>query len=442
MTEPENLGTLREPLANAQTPSDIRAKVKNDKVFYGWWIVFGAFCILVVAAGAGLYALPIFLVPLQEHFGWTRAGISTGPAVAAVVSAVLAPFVGVLLERFGTRKVMCFGASVMALGFLGLASIAALWHFWLASAVVAIGISLVAFIPVQTLISHWFTRRRGLAMGLTLAGIGFGGLMIAPLTGQIITAYGWREAYLTLAVLVVVLVTVIVLSLIRQSPQEMGLLPDGDIADESLGDRDAEIVLPGMEVGEAMRTGVFWFIAMANFLGIFAAFGIVQHLAALLSDAGYSASRAASVLGISIGITMVGRVLFGLLTDRFAIRWIFATVVALPAVAAFLLMSIDSTPILVLFCICFGLGLGGIAVISPLAVGACFGLRAFSKIVGAIFVSATLGASAGPVITGKLYDINGDYRVALMVLIVAGCIGVVSAIFVVRPAALARLEIV
>lgn len=422
---------------------DNTQKSNSAPIFYGWWIVLASFGVLTVAAGAGLYSLPVFLVPLQEHFGWTRAGISAGPALGAVVSGVLAVFVGLLLDRFGTRKVMTAGAFVMTLGFVGLATMTALWHFWLSSVVVAAGISCVAFVPIQTLISHWFTRRRGLAMGLTLAGIGFGGLLLAPTTGFIVDNYGWRQAYLTLGALVLVMVTALVLSVIRQSPRDLGLFPDGDIPDNesTATGSGGDIILPGLELGEALRTLPFWLITGANFLVVFTAFGMVQHLHALLTDAGYAGSTAASVLGVAIGITMVGRIMFGLLTDRFAIRWVFATVVALPTIAAFLLVQVEHSAALVAFCICFGLGLGGAAVMVPLAVGACFGLKAYSKIVGAIFVSATAGAALGPTVTGQLYDMSGNYDTALVVLGIAGGLGVVSAIFVVRPKSIERLEV-
>ena len=419
-------------------------KADSEKVFYGWWIVVGSFGVLTIAVGAGLYSLPVFLVHLQEHFGWTRAGISAGPAIGAVVSGGLAPFIGLLLEKFGTRKVMCVGALIMALGFVGLASMEALWHFWFSSAVVAIGISCVAFVPVQTLISHWFTRRRGLAMGLTLSGIGLGGLILVPSTGLMIENYGWRSAYLTLGGLILVVVTAIVVSVIRQSPHDMGLLPDGDSADETSATTgsDGNIILPGLDLGAAMRSRAFWLITAANFLVIFTALGVVQHLHALLTDAGYQGKFAASILGITIGITIVGRISFGILTDRLAIRWVYAAVVALPTIATFLLLQVEQTWALVAFCICFGLGLGGAAVMVPLAVGACFGLKAYSKIVGAIFVSATAGAALGPVVTGQLYDLNGNYNTALIVLGISGCMGILAAAFVTRPKSIEALEVV
>ena len=408
---------------------------QNKKVFYGWWIVGGCFFILFVSVGAGIYSLPIFLVPLQDYFGWSRTSISLGAAIASISIGLMAPFVGIAIERFGMRSVMFLGGLIMATGFVGYASIMTLWHFWVASAVVAIGLSMVAFVPVQTLISYWFTRRRGTAMGLTLAGIGFGGLILVPITEMVITLYGWRIAYLCLGLTVLVPILIILLTVLRDSPSEMGLQPDGDYVESKIDseDRNKESVIPGVEIGEAIRSSSFWLLTIVVFATSFTTFGMVQHLSAFLTDAGYTPAAAANTLGAAIGLSVIGRVISGFLSDRFSTELVCAGLITLITIGLSALLYSEKQVALFVFSFCFGLGLGGYNVLLPLLVGMCFGLRAFSKILGLIILAGTIGSSLGPIFVGMLYDHHGDYQIAILGLITLGIIGMVVVTFVKRP---------
>lgn len=407
---------------------------KTAKIFYGWWVVAGCFFILVLTVGAGLYSLPIFLVPLQEHFGWSRASISAGAAIGSISIGLMAPWVGSLIDRFSMRRVMFAGTFTMAIGFASYAATDSLWHFWISSAVLAIGLSMVAFVPVQTLISVWFTRRRGLAMGVTLAGIGFGGLFLAPLTGAVISGYGWRTAYVCLAIIVTVPVALILLLVVRDSPATLGLLADGDpISRQVIDSPEGGPVVPGSNFGEAVATKVFWALTATVFFASFASFGLIQHLAALLTDSGYSMAVSSSTLGMAIGFSVVGRVLAGALSDKFEARWVYAALVALITLATGVLLSPSHGLSLIFFSIFFGIGLGGINVLLPLLVGMCFGLKSFSKILGVVILAATLGSSIGPLAVGVLFDLTGDYAVALPALILFGALAMFSVAFVQRP---------
>jgi MFS family permease len=407
----------------------------GKKLFYGWWIVVGCFFILVVSVGAGLYSLPIFLVPLQEHFGWSRTSISIGAAIASISIGLMAPWIGVIIERFGMRPMMFVGSLIMAFGFVGYASMMTLWHFWLASAVVATGLSMVAFVPVQTLISYWFSRRRGVAMGLTLAGIGLGGLTLVPITGMVISIYGWRIAYMALGISILLPVSIILLLVIRDSPGVMGLQPDGDVPITQAGEdvtSDVSEIL-SLELGEAVRSGAFWILTVVVFATSFTSFGIIQHLSALLTDIGYTPAIAASTLGSAIGLSVIGRIVSGALSDRWGAQWVCSALVALITLSAVALLWADHKLALITFSLCFGLGLGGYNVLLPLLVGMCFGLKAFSKILGVIIFAATIGSSLGPLIVGMLFDVHGDYRIALLVMISLGLVGMITVTFIHRP---------
>jgi MFS family permease len=397
----------------------------GERIFYGWWIVSGSFLILLVTVGIGLYAPPVFLVPLQEHFGWSRAAIAGGGAVAALVSGAIAPFVGVLIDRYGARSVMTTGALVMGGTFVLLGGLRSLWQLYALNVVAALGISCTAWIPNQMLVSNWFERRRGAAMGIALAGIGVGGLLMAPFAGLLIESLGWRVAYVMLGGLILGIVVGTMLLVVRSRPADMGLHPDGDPVDVRTVDvvdtadpqtQTAAPALPG-----SLRSPAFWVLSGTHLLWTFGSMSIIAHLAAYLTDVGFDASIAAGSLGACIGVSVIGRLAFGLLSDRFGKKWIMSLALLLHAAAVLLLFVVHAPGAVAGFVVLYGLGLGGGAVLVPLLVGECFGLAAFGRILGLVTVSATLGAAVGPVVTGRIFDVTGSYAPAFVLHITSFC---------------------
>ncbi len=393
--------------------------------FYGWWIVAASFSILFITVGVALYTPPVFLVALEQEFGWSRATISLGTSIAAAVSALLSPLVGGWIDRWGARRVMASGALLMGSGFSLLALMNSLWQLYVLNLIAAVGVTCVAWIPNQTLISNWFERKRGLAMGIALAGIGFGGLVMAPFAASLIASLGWRLTYAVLAGLILAIVVTLSLAVVRGKPADLGLRPDGEPPEESHppADSSADAAVAGgarsgenaFTPGEAVRTRSFWIIAGCNFLTTFGGISIVVHLVALLSDAGFDERLAAWSLGLAIGMSVAGRLVFGLLADRFPKKWVMLAALLLHAVATLCLFRIGATGALLAFIPIFGIGLGGSAVLFPLLVGEYFGLRAYAQILGFVMLSAALGVAIGPVLTGRIYDVSGGYNPAFAI---------------------------
>ncbi len=408
-------------------------------IFYGWWIVAASFLILFVTVGIGLYAPPVFLVPLQEHFGWSRAAIAAGSAIAAVVSGFMSPVVGVWIDKYGSRTVMTTGAVLMGAAFVLLSLIHSLWQLYALNMLAAVGITCTAWIPNQTLISNWFVKQRGLAMGAALTGIGFGGLVMAPLAAGLIGRFGWRVAFAGLGTLILVLVVAVVLAIVRSRPGDLGLRPDGgllaprdDRAPDRLTDADPRA---GMELGQSVRTRAFWILSVANFLAVFASLSIVAHLVAFLTDAGLTSETAAGALGLTVGASVGGRLLFGYLADRFSKRDIMVAGLTVYALATLLLFGIRAAAALPAFVVLFGLGLGGTAVLVPLLAAERFGLLAFGKILGLIMISGTAGAAIGPVLTGRIFDVTGSYHLAFTLHFTALLLAAATYLFLPRHAA-------
>lgn len=412
--------------------------------FYGWRIVSASFVILFVTVGIGLYSPPVFLVPLQNHFGWSRAAISAGGSIAALVTGIASPLVGISVDRYGARRVMTFGALVMGGGFALLGLVQSLWQLYLLNALAALGVTCVAWLPNQTLVANWFSRRRGMAMGVALSGIGFGGLAMAPLAALLIERFGWRVAYVSLASLVLLIVVGVVMVVVRTRPADLGQVPDGDPPGAGQGDPDAAggpVEAGGVAVrgaSEAFRTGTFWILSLCNLLTVFATMSLIAHLVAFLRDAEFGGRIAAASLGLMVGASVGGRMLFGLLADRYRKTRVMSLAMLLGALATLFLFGVRLPGALPGFVITFGLALGGTAVLVPLLVGECFGLSSFGKILGALMVSATVGAAIGPVLTGWIFDVTGSYRMAFVLHVAALTASALAILFVRMPEGMDR----
>ena len=404
--------------------------------YYGWWIVAASFSILLITVGIGLYGPPVFLVPLQDHFGWSRASIAGGSAVGALTVGAVAPLVGVWIDRYGSRKVMTIGALMMGCAFGLLSAIQSLWQLYALNVIAAIGIACVAWIPNQTLISNWFNQKRGLAMGITLAGIGFGGLAMPPLAGFLIAEFGWRVAFGALGSLVLLIVVTVTLAAVRSRPEDMGLLPDGEPVGS--GGRPGAPIHgtpedAGLSLPESLRTAAFWILSLGHVLWTFGSMSLIGHLPAFLTDQGFESQVAAGYLALAIGLSVLGRLSFGVLADRFTKRWIMCGALVLQALAVLCLFRVHWLGALPGFVFLFGMGLGGGAVLIPLLIGECFGLRAFGKVLGVVTISATLGAATGPVLTGRIFDVMGSYETAFVLHIVSFTAGAVAICFLRKP---------
>jgi MFS family permease len=226
---------------------------------------------------------------------------------------------------------------------------------------------------------------------------------------------------------------------VRTRPEDLGLLPDGDspTSQRSLAARPGEPPEPrGLSLSEAIRTSAFWVLSLGQIFWSFGSMSIIGHLAAFLSDAGFETRVAAGALGVTILVSVVGRVSFGFFSDRYQKRLIMSAALILHALAVACLFVEHTIAALAAFIIVFGMGLGGGSVVIPLLVGEYFGLRAFGTILGLVTISGTLGAAIGPVLTGRIFDVMGSYDLAFMLHIVSFFAAAVAMFLLRRPGCL------
>lgn len=407
---------------------------ETHRIFYGWWIVLASSIVIFFGTGIGFYSFGVFVKPLEAAFGWNRATISLTIAVWALVFGFAGPVIGVLLHKYGARAVIATCAFMAGICWLFLSRLTHISQLFFLMIFSGFGTAGITLIPNQTLISNWFDKYRGRAMGIMMIGIGLGGLTMPPLANFLIISYSWRVSFFVLGLTLLAVIPVVLL-VIRTKPSDLGLEPDG-IGHLDSGDPNSQShvsrVVPGLAVKGALRTSSFWMLFAAFALLIFGESGLTVHFVALIDDAGVSSQAAATYWAIAVGISSAARLGFGVLSDRLNPRNLIVGTHGLHAVALsillifFLYMGIQSPTVLLPFSILYGLSLGGSAVLFPVVVARCFGMLNFSKILGLLMSGFALGVVGGPVVAGAIDDATGSYQNALLIFIAGFALAAVA----------------
>jgi MFS family permease len=399
--------------------------VKHPKLFYGWWIV------VVSAIGLGLgyapiivYSFSVFIKPLTQDLHSNRASISLAFTLANLMTSISSPLVGRLADRFGARRVILIATAIFASLLISAPLLSSkLWSFYLFYGLLGFVGSGPAPIPYVKVISRWFDRHRGLALGLTMLGIGTGAILMPAFAQRLIAMLGWRSTYMVIGMLVLVVSVPIVAFFLKESPEERGLQPDGVSVARNIGQKQNSE--EGLSWWEARRSATFWLMVSALFLVGASVHGCVLHLAPLLSDQGLSPQGVALAITVLGTALMIGRVASGYLLDRaFAPRvamWIFSAV----AFGITLLRTAAGTRMVFLAVFLIGLGMGAEVDIIAYLTSRYFGLRAFGEIYGYAFASYTVAGALGPWLMGLGFDRSGSYGSVLVGFLLATSLAVV-----------------
>jgi MFS family permease len=370
-----------------------------------WWVVFGAVVGLTVGNGPVLaYTFGIFLKPITADMGWDRAQTSFALSIGSFVGSMALPFLGLLMDRWGIRRVALPGIVIysVCLAAVGL-SPHSFWVFTLLFGVAEATSAIQTPIVYAKSISAWFDRRRGRALGIAMAGIGVGAFIMPQLSEYLIGRIGWRGAYTVLAGITFVLAFAAVSLFIREP--EPG---EGEYRPNRTGD-----ILPGLTLVESARTFRFWLLIPAFFLVAIAINGTVGHVVPLLTDRGLSPTAAAATMGLYGLATMTGRLTAGFLVDR-----IFAPYVAafffLAPISGFAFIASATGFLPALGVVLMGLGLGTEIDLIAFLVSRYFGQRSFGRLYGCFFMVFGMGTAMGRYVGGVVYDLAHSYNPGLI----------------------------
>lgn len=410
----------------------------KSRFFYGWIVVGISLLTLTISYGTRS-SFSIFFVAMLDEFNWSRAGLAAAFSLHSMISTLGVPLGGALIDRFGPRRIFPLGAIVLACGLIAISRIHTLWQFYLCfGIIISLGRSTLSMGPNSAILANWFTRYRGTAMGIAAAGPGMGMFLLAPLMQLLISAFGWRTAYLVYAGLVLGLIPVI-LFFQRLRPAELGLQPDGVTPQEAAGASTAEqgkqrqvrIIDEAWAAEDwtpykAIRTYRFWALFSAFFFGNFTTIVLV-HQVAFLVDVGYSKLFAASIFGLIGATTSASTALFGAFSDRIGreTSYTIQTACALVAIILLLLIRDPSQPwLLYLYAVLFGLGSRQTL---PVMAADLFQGRHLGAIYGILAFGIGIGHIIGPWLGGYLFDLTQSYTIAFAVSLIGvlfGCLGV------------------
>lgn len=383
----------------------------------GWPILLGA----TLAMIAGVATLPaytagVFITALQGEFGWSRAAISLASSTAALGMALSTPFVGGLAERFHPRTLMTVGMLGMAASFLALSRVGAgIGFFYLIHLFFSIVGNLSGAAAVTPLLAANFERARGIAIGVTMGGVGLGGGLAAPLLGLIIQYQGWRAGYAAMGCFCLVMAGLVwfLVSVSRRPSRH----------DPAAGPRPP--ILP------TLRGRTFQMLSITFFLVTVGTAGLLLHFVPMLTDWGVDPPKAAAISSL-IGICIVlSRVIVGVLTDRFYAPRVAAAIMFAGGLG-FAVLGLGGASYSVLGAIALGLTFGAEVNLVGFLVGAYFNLRIFGRLFGILYTVCAVGSMASAYLYGEVRDVTGSY--AVMIAAAAICSVISAALFLLLPA--------
>jgi MFS family permease len=394
---------------------------KRNGVFYGWWVVLASAVGLFWGIPITVYSFSVFFKPLMQEFHVGRAAVSLAFTLKLLTAALCAFPIGWLTDRFGPRRIILTGTAVFGLILLAnrlfSGSITQLYCFY-----VILGFSMQGLgpIPYGSLISHWFDRLRGLALGLAMLGIGLGAVIMPSVAQTLIAHFGWKGAYSILGAMVLLICWPVVACFLKEKPEDFTFLSDGGSAKT----HGIESVRNGLTAREAWRTQDFWLMACAFTLVSASVQACVVHMAPMLGDRNLGARAAALGSSLVGAAVMVGRVGTGYLLDRtFAARLASIIFAISGSGIALLLLGNSSAAFAGAFLV--GLGLGAEVDLIPYLTSRYFGLRDFGKVYSSLFAAFALAGALGPLVMGAGFDRNGSYRGPLIAFLITALIAAV-----------------
>ncbi len=373
-----------------------------------------------------------FFEPIVNEFGWSYAQVSLATSFRGAEVGLIAPIIGLLVDRYGPRRLMFLGIVIIGTGLILMSRTASLAMFYGSFIVVAIGVSGISYTVLAASVANWFRRKIGIATGIMFSGFACGGMLV-PLVVSLIDMHGWRFAAIILC-LVFWIIGLPITMVVRHKPEQYGYLPDGEQStsievSEKVSNRvNSEIHISAKQ---ALKTRAFWHIAGSLALNYVAISAVIIHIMPYLSSIGIARSDSSLVAMVVPLVSITGRISCGWLSDRFNKAKVAALfmVSCCIGVLLFSFTHVIGIRFLILFALLYGIGWGGVSTIRTALMVEYFGRSAFGSIIGLSMGLTALGQIIGPFIAGWIFDIYGSYQLAWLLyagLILAALIVIIS----------------
>ncbi|MCZ6892298.1 MAG: MFS transporter [Chloroflexi bacterium] len=404
---------------------DIRTAVSHRvPFFYGWVIVTAAFFASFSGGGIQAFTFGVFIKPMSEGLGWSRTAITGALTVRTYAGAALSPVFGRLVDRHGPRYLMMLTAIVGGIATLLLSRVVTIWQFYALFGLMGLsGGTGAGGVVTEATVSKWFIRLRGRAIAFGTMGNVAAGVILAPLVGVVIAISGWEAAWLVIAAIFFGLLLPFSFLMARQ-PEDMGLLPDGAKSREEVqalfqrkGNMESAY---SWRLKEALRTRALWILLAAQVIAGFPSSSVVIHHYSYITDEGFSSAVAAGVLGTLAISAAAARIIWGLLVERYPVRYCMAASYFGDVLGLLILLTglnLGFAPMLFLFSVVYGLNIGGTVVLTSVGIANYFGRDFVGTIRGTMMAITTSSVALGPVLVSMAYDAQGTYFRAFEVLV-------------------------
>ncbi|MEM7020205.1 MAG: MFS transporter [Pseudomonadota bacterium] len=384
----------------------------NRFSFLGWRMVLVAFFIDFIAVGFFFYSYGVFFKAIAEEFGDSRLGVAIGITVTQVVGALLAPFIGRALDRYPLKRIMTFGATSMGLGFLFLSQVTTPLQFYLVlGAFIGVGSGAMGQLATSKLVSNWFVLKRGSALGIAATGISASGVVMPAISAWLIGMYGWREGFMFFGIFTLIIVVPVVLSFVISTPEEVGLLPDGEKESHRLPPPK-----PPLSTREFLGDSNFWFLVVAMGFIFSCMSATFIHMVPKVTDLGHDLVAASFIASVAAALGIVGKLVYGNLADRWDIRYALWLCIACQITGQLFMFS-ESYSVFLFGAAIFGFGAGGMVPMQGATVAYVFGRASFGRVMGAMRPAMAVIQLIGVPFAGWVFDTTGSYDPAFVVFI-------------------------
>lgn len=397
-------------------------KSSQGRLSYRWIVVLACFFIAAMSYG-GMYSFGVFFKPMREDCGWTSAATSGIFSVYALTYCSLSILSGLAVDRFGGRVTIGLGGLFIGLGLLVTSQATSLWHIYISYGLLAgAGMSTI-YGPLQVIVSRWFKKQKGLALGIVSSGIGAGTLTIPPLASYLISLYGWRSCYIIMGVAIGVCVTMTAVLFLGKNPssnsanleeQTLASTFERDkSANDCARDDDRNLGSSKFSIQKLLRVQAFWLLAVISLMVSFGMQMIMVHTIPYLEEAFKFSSIAAAAVLSNMGLASIfGRLIMGAVSDHIGRKKALAISTLIEGIMMMVLVNSSNIGAVYLFAILFGFGYGGHAPQTPALIGELFGLQRLGTFLGILLIFYGIGAALGPFLAGYIRDITGSYKIA------------------------------
>jgi len=406
---------------------------EKSRVFFGWFALAGVAIVIFIVGGAFVHSFGVLLPEITAQFGWSRAETSLALTLGILAFGLPSPLFGMLVNKYGPKYPIIVGNAIAALGLAGVYLAQEVWHLYIFYIIVGFGGGFGGYIACTAIVNNWFIRRRSLALGIFQSFSGLGGFVFPPLTTVLIAAIDWRASWLVLAGLILIIPVLIGgVFLIRNKPEDMGLMPDGMPPDAFLeyektqSHFSADGDSPEWSGLKVLKTKTPWFIGGFSAANSFTVGTLLSHQIAYLQDIGYTPMTAATTLSVMSIFSLIGSLGIGFLALRFNIRHLTSIAFIVQIIGLAILLTTKELGMLYVFTIFLGLSAGSLTVAMAMFIGAYYPRDRYAQVMGVVFPFQIISNAGAATIAGLVFDATSSYTPAF---IAAGCFSLAGLFF-------------